>query len=345
MRLHGGAKKTARSKQADAKEVTRREPAQLSLKFIAYVVAYAVLPTLVRLVYALATREPLPMPPPPHLLERLGWLSPPPVALRRPLPLPAWWQVSIAAAWVGNNIAVMVPGRYDGQAAMAAERPQASTANLFSPSGYAFAIWAPIFLGEWLMMLYLTNVKTPLGAAAAPSWSAATLAQMLWCGAFRPSVCGPALLWVPALLLATTGALLGVAHRAVRATGYDLWGNVLVRWPLTLHFGWITAASLVNFNNWLARVGRSLRTKEIAAHGSVLVALAAATYVSLSTADPIFAVVIAWALVAVAVDGGKAARGLVSDDVLDRVRWSVRAGAGAAALLVVTTATGLLGKS
>ena len=38
--------------------------------------------------------------------------------------------------------------------------------------------------------------------------------------------------------------------------------------PVALHFGWITAAALVNFNNWLARIGAPLRAKEAAAYAS-----------------------------------------------------------------------------
>ena len=130
---------------------------------------------------------------------------------------------------------------------MEAEKPTAATANLFTPSGWAFAIWGPIFLGEWLMMLYLTNVPAAaaLGAAAAPGWCAATAAQVAWCAAFRPSVCGPSTLWVPAALLAATGVGLGVSHRAIRHAGHSGAANALVRWPVALHFGWITAASLV----------------------------------------------------------------------------------------------------
>tara|TARA_B100000795_G_C22594185_1_gene358648 strand:+ start:211 stop:516 length:306 start_codon:yes stop_codon:yes gene_type:complete len=97
------------------------------------------------------------------------------------------------------------------------------------------------------MMLYLTNVPAAaaLGAAAAPGWCAATAAQVAWCAAFRPSVCGPSTLWVPAALLAATGVGLGVSHRAIRAVGHSGVANALVRWPVALHFGWITAASLV----------------------------------------------------------------------------------------------------
>ena len=54
------------------------------------------------------------------------------------------------------------------------------------------------------------------------------------------------------------------------------------------------------------------------------------------THDPIFAAVIAWALAAVAADGSRAARGLVADATLDRLRKAARAGCGLAVLLVCT---------
>jgi hypothetical protein len=82
--------------------------------------------------------------------------------------------------------------------------------------------------------------------------------------------------------------------------------NALVRWPVALHFGWISAASLVNLNNWLARAAAPLRTRELFSLGSVATAVAAAAYVTYSTRDPIFAAVIAWALAAVASDGSRA---------------------------------------
>ena len=323
----------------------------LNTLVVARILGFAILPTLLRLAYALLLRPSAAPLSEPTLLQTLFSTSPAvPVAAKAPLPFPARWQVALAMAWAASNIAVLVPGRYDGRAAMKSERPAASTANLFTPSGYAFIIWAPIFLGEWLMMLYLTNVPSAaaLGRAVAPGWVAGTIAQTLWCGAFRPSVCGPSLLWVPTLLLGTTGVLLGVAHRALRAfsdsspSAVGALGSLLVRWPLTLHFGWISCAALVNLNNFLARTEVSTPLKELASHGSVAAAVGAAAYVSVTTGDPIFSGVVAWALVAIAVDGSKAARGLVADEVLNRTQLSARLGAAVTALLVVLCAAGIV---
>ena len=337
-RLRGGA--SSSKVPAPSKKPKPAEPA-VNTKAVMRILASAILPTLLRLLYAVVTTSPAPaVEAAPTLLQRLGvTVAPAAVPSSPKLPWPEAWQVGLATAWVANNLAVMVPGRYDGRSAMAAEKPTAETANLFTPSGWAFIIWAPIFLGEWLMMLYLTSGlpgTMAIGAATAPGWIAATAAQVAWCAAFRPSVCGPSMLWLPAVLLAITGGWLGVSHRAIRSQAYGTVANALVRWPVTLHFGWISAASLVNLNNWLARRGTSLGLKEAVAKGSVAAAVVAAAYVTASTRDPVYPLVIAWALAAVAADGSRSARGLVDDATLDRVRTTARLGCGLAVLLVCT---------
>ena len=106
-RLRGGA-----SSVKPSVKQTGNEPA-LKPKFAAYVVAWAVLPTLLRLAFAAAT-----MPPPP-LAETEGWLQlaglvATDAATRSSapaLPFPKRWQLALAAAWVANNLAVVVPGR------------------------------------------------------------------------------------------------------------------------------------------------------------------------------------------------------------------------------------------
>lgn len=154
--------------------------------------------------------------------------------------------------------------------------------------------------------------------------------------AFRPSVCGPAWLWVPTLLLGCTALGLGAAHRALRrldrAAAFPLGLDLGVRWPLALHLGWITAAALVNLNNWLARRGSSVALKEAAAIGSVAAAVAAAAYVWQTTGDAVVGFVSFWALSAVVADGGKAAQGVVDAAVLGRVKAAAVGGAALALL-------------
>ena len=125
-RLRGGASSVKQS---------GGEPA-LKPKFAAYVVACAVLPTLLRLAFAAAT-----MPPPP--LELAGWWATdvrclsgacPSVPGVPVLPFPKRWQLALAAAWVANNLAVVVPGRYDGRSEMAAEKVRATLTPTPTPS-------------------------------------------------------------------------------------------------------------------------------------------------------------------------------------------------------------------
>ena len=110
--LRGGASSVKPSVKPTGNEPT------LEPKFAAYVVAWAVLPTLLRLAFAAAT-----MPPPP-LAETEGWLQlagwwATDAATRSSapaLPFPRRWQLALAAAWVANNLAVVVPGRCDATA-------------------------------------------------------------------------------------------------------------------------------------------------------------------------------------------------------------------------------------
>jgi len=65
-----------------------------------------------------------------------------------PNALPEPWQAALASVWAISLFAVAVPGRYDGLRDTDPVPLTERTANLFVPSGWAFAIWGPIFLGE-----------------------------------------------------------------------------------------------------------------------------------------------------------------------------------------------------
>lgn len=147
-------------------------------------------------------------------------------------------------------------------------------------------------------------------------------------------MCGPEQLWVPSLLLGATALGLGASHRALRDYSKSLPPglNLMVRWPLVLHFGWVTAAALVNFNNWLALRGTSVVLKETAVYASVGAALGVAGLVWEDTGDVGVVAVVCWALSAVASNGAKSAKGVVSAGVLKRVRAVVMGGAGVAGL-------------
>ncbi len=247
-------------------------------------------------------------------------------------------QVLIFLAWLTNKIAVRVPGRSDGKSWKDA---MASPVRFFTPSGYAFAIWAPIFLGELILTFYqlgssrLAPALHPYLARIAPPLAQAFAAQSLWCLAFRPWV--GRMQFVPTALLAMTAVGLSRVHTILRegvaAGAMRPWDYVIVHLPLSLHFGWITCATLVNMNGWFA-VAPSLRTgdKLGLALASVNVAVTLGGQITLASGDPVIALVVDWALYAVADDllPSKSIlrkNGLVGDDALDCLEISARVSA------------------
>lgn len=119
--------------------------------------------------------------------------------------------------------------------------------RFFTPSAYAFAIWAPIFLGELLLTFYqlgsgkLAPKLQPYLARLAPPLAQAFAAQSLWCVAFRPWV--GRMQFVPSALLALTAVGLARVHtvlrEAVAAGAVRPVDYLLVHLPLSLHFGWV----------------------------------------------------------------------------------------------------------
>jgi hypothetical protein len=89
--------------------------------------------------------------------------------------------------------------------------------TLVSPSGWAFAIWAPIYLGEAAFCVgqFFQPISTVLPSITAP-FVAANLLQSLWCCAFRPSYNDGWHKYVSVGLLAGTGVALSQV-RAVTA--------------------------------------------------------------------------------------------------------------------------------
>lgn len=74
---------------------------------------------------------------------------------------------------------------------------------------------------------------------------------------------------------------------------------------LSLHFGWISCATLVNTNGYISSVaGRANRLKLVASVLSVVLAVLLGAAISLTREDPVYAAVIAWALWAVGSKAG-----------------------------------------
>lgn len=224
------------------------------------------------------------------------------VASRKPSASRFWHLWSVAAFGI-NVVAVSLPGRFDGDSEAVANMAFPWD-TLFAPAGYAFAIWAVIYIGEMFGIVHQLLNRDKLGygvTAGAPGWISANISQSLWCIAFRPWALRE--LWLSSALLGTTAVCLFVSlHR--EQSQYN--GKVAepLRWlrifPRSLHLGWVSAATLVNINAW---VGYDTRFDSQAALVSTIISVTVATCLGLCygvlTKMPLAGIAVAWALVAV----------------------------------------------
>jgi hypothetical protein len=252
-----------------------------------------------------------------------------------------------AVAYAVNVVAVSIPGRIDGQMQEQARRRKEQSANasasspaipedsefrsLFTPAGWAFAIWGVIYMGEAFGVALEVADVGDVGAArgVVPYWACACALQALWCVAFRPAFRAPRHFWLSSAILIAEAWALGCAHaegRKIVASASALtYAGVLV--PLALHFGWIMCASLVNVNSFVAKTC-SIDTQLAVGFLSAFGGAALGAGVSFVTGDPVVGVVIAWALAAVASDGGKRTTETLTDAPLRALakaaRWGSR---------------------
>jgi hypothetical protein len=168
--------------------------------------------------------------------------------------------------------------------------------SLVTPSGWAFTIWGPIYLGETIFCLSQSINTTGLTAilphVTAP-FVAANLFQSLWCASFRPeSFNGTWTTFLSPAMLA--GTAFSLSHVNVIAASNWL----LV--PLSMHFGWVTAATLVNLNSSLAASHDSETLAIASGHASAVLATAFGVGITLAHSTPAYGLTIAWALSACA---------------------------------------------
>lgn len=214
------------------------------------------------------------------------------------------------------------PGRYDGEvdgydgkinegkppSEMAKMSPGKQGRTLLPPAGWAFAIWGPIFLGELVMVgaqltLEESSEIAPIIRKVTGPYVAAQIFQTLWTTSFRPKYNQGVYKYVSAVNLSGIAYALSFCHEAYSMSNinYTLGQYLLYFLPLSLHFGWTTAAALVNWNSMFA-LGAEVSSKAVAwlGHSSVVGATIIGLFVTLQRSAPVYGGVIVWALAAVA---------------------------------------------
>lgn len=178
-------------------------------------------------------------------------------------------------------------------------------ANLFTPAGYAFVIWGPIFLG--LLALGIYQVKKvfferredEFALQMGPWLIIANLANAGWVWLWLTERTGLSVILMIVILV----SLLIVIIRL----NMERWDAPLpiiawVWWPICLYSGWIVVATIANFAAYLVKIGwQPLFTETTWTVIMVLIAAGVNLFMIVTRNMRAFAVVGIWALVAISV--------------------------------------------
>lgn len=170
--------------------------------------------------------------------------------------------------------------------------------TLITPKGWAFSIWAIIFVGESLgLLLIWTNAlcSTQYNEILVP-FTYACILQSLWCIFFSKEkmlFSAIALTGIALCLKLCSDEISAVATVASAST-IPYISNILITYPIRIHFAWTTAAALINWNMFIVSL-RIPGLEVFPALFSVWIAAGIALFRALFLADSIFPAVLAWA--------------------------------------------------
>lgn len=132
------------------------------------------------------------------------------------------------------------------------------TRNAFTPASWAFSIWGLIYLA--LLAMSVFGVRRAFASDRPSDF----VTQLGWPFALAQVSCS---LWLAVWLLEGVFAsivvmtvLLGSLYLCIRRLNMERWNApwtiiALVWWPMSLYFGWITAAWLANLSSFLVTLG------------------------------------------------------------------------------------------
>jgi hypothetical protein len=174
---------------------------------------------------------------------------------------------------------------------------------LIIPANYAFVIWGLIYLGLVAFGVYQYRPSQRQSSELDDAcWLlvVASIAQMIWIGLFEARL----FMWSVVPILGILLPLIGMYQRLEIGTRpVSRTVQWLVHAPISLYLGWISVATVVNVAiglyslNWTGfGISPPVWTVLMIAVSSVI-----ALVVALQKRDPVFPLVIVWALVAIAV--------------------------------------------
>lgn len=168
----------------------------------------------------------------------------------------------------------------------------------FTPAVYTFAIWAPIFIGLTIFVIYqaLPSNHENLNLDAL-AWPASIAFLMNALSAYTPI--GWSNLVITIALIALIFAFLTIKKIDKLDKKFFWYVNV----PFSLFFGWITAATVVNTFQWFSSLGfQSFGPSGIlTAALFILIAAAIGAFITLHFKEVVYPLVLIWAFWGIAV--------------------------------------------
>lgn len=170
--------------------------------------------------------------------------------------------------------------------------------TLLTPAGYAFSIWSLIYVGLIAFSLYQLRADSPAAIRAVrPLYVLSCALNVGWIYCWHHNLILVCLILI--VLLAITLFLIQ-SFLSGKLTTREFW---LTKAPFGLYFGWVTAATLVNFMVWLKSVGFPMSPQSETALALALIAVATllAIFIRIRLRDYVYPLSIAWALTAIAI--------------------------------------------
>ncbi|MBW6463525.1 MAG: TspO/MBR family protein [Dethiobacteria bacterium] len=177
---------------------------------------------------------------------------------------------------------------------------------LLTPATYVFSIWGLIYIALIAFIIYQAmpgSRDNPLVKAVGILFALSSLFNILWLFAWHYQRIG----WSMIIMLLLLASLIVIYLRiGAVTTEKSIYERFLVKYPFSLYLGWISAATLVNFNvllydiGWLGTGGGGIFFTMLMILVAGLVALA----VFYLRQDYVYAAVFVWALVGIGVRHG-----------------------------------------
>ncbi len=183
-----------------------------------------------------------------------------------------------------------------------------SAANpiLLTPAPYVFSIWGLIYLALIAFAVYQALPRyreNPSVKAVGILFAVSCVFNVLWIFLWHYQHVGWS--FIVMLLFLATLVIIYLRLGAVTAER-SIYDRILVKFPFSLYLGWISAATLVNFNVWLYNIGW-LGTGAGGAFFTILMVIIAALLalaVFYLRQDYIYSAVFVWALIGIGVRHG-----------------------------------------